>query len=58
MIFSIHTQTNVLGYQIIPIDDWEERDVERGKGGVGYKTKNEVTHSVFFLKWIYVSFKT
>lgn len=34
MVFSIHTHTNLLGYQI-PINGWEEREVETGKSRVG-----------------------
>lgn len=48
MVFSVYTHTNLLGYQIIPIDGWEERDVETGKGEVRQEAKKEVIYSILF----------
>lgn len=52
MVFSIHTHTNLLGYQIIPTDVWEERDVE--EWGVKQKMKS---HILFSFRMDMCSFK-
>lgn len=49
MVFSIHTHTNFLGHQIIPIDVWEEGDV--AEWGAKQKMKSHILFSFKMHMW-------